>query len=394
MGKTRPPANDGRALPIFFLILTRSIGLLFYYPKLEQMAKIRFPLLLLSILALLAAIWAGLLRIGWPWPNPQPALPAAHGPLMISGFLGTLIALERAVALRKKWTYLTPLLSGTGGLLLLLGLSWTWGNLFLTLGSLALVFVFAFIVRQHLAMYTGVMAVGAVAWLVGNVLLLAARPVHLAVLWWLAFLVLTIAGERLELSRVLRLTPRVQRLFVIAAAVLLAGPILSLFSYEAAMRLAGLGMVALALWLLRFDIARRTLRKTGLTRFIAACLFSGYVWLLVGGLLALVYGGVPAGPAYDAILHAVFLGFVFGMIFGHAPIIFPSVLGRPIQYSPFFYSYLLLLQVSLILRLLGDIFLWLPGRQWGGLLNAVVLLLFLASTAVSVLRGRNQISLL
>uniref|UniRef100_UPI00397A8013 hypothetical protein n=1 Tax=Salmonella sp. SAL4432 TaxID=3159887 RepID=UPI00397A8013 len=53
---------------------------------------LRVPLLVLGLGALLAGLWAGLLRLGWPVPLPQPLLPAAHGPLMVSGFLGTLIS--------------------------------------------------------------------------------------------------------------------------------------------------------------------------------------------------------------------------------------------------------------------------------------------------------------
>ena len=59
----------------------------------------RLPLLALSILALLAGLWAGLLRLGWSLPPIQPGLYVAHGPLMVCGFLGTLISIERAVAL-------------------------------------------------------------------------------------------------------------------------------------------------------------------------------------------------------------------------------------------------------------------------------------------------------
>jgi hypothetical protein len=68
--------------------------------------------ILISIIALLVAIWAGWIRLGWPFPYAQPTLPFAHGPLMISAFLGTLISLERAVAINKPWMYLAPLLSG------------------------------------------------------------------------------------------------------------------------------------------------------------------------------------------------------------------------------------------------------------------------------------------
>jgi len=78
----------------------------------------RFPLpfLILAILALLAALWAGLMRLGWLLPALTPALALAHGPLMISGFLGTLIPLERAVAMKQKWMYAPPLLAGLGWL--------------------------------------------------------------------------------------------------------------------------------------------------------------------------------------------------------------------------------------------------------------------------------------
>ena len=85
-------------------------------------------------------------------------------------------------------------------------------------------------------------------------------------------------------------------------------------------------------------------------------------------------------------LHAIFVGFVFSMIFAHAPIIFPAVLGRPINFYPIFYSHLILLQLSLLLRVAGDLILWLPGRQWGGLLNAVAILLFMVNTVRAMRR--------
>jgi CHASE2 domain-containing sensor protein len=49
------------------------------------------PLIAAAILALLFALWAGLLRLGWTLPA-FPSLALAHGSLMISGFLGVLIS--------------------------------------------------------------------------------------------------------------------------------------------------------------------------------------------------------------------------------------------------------------------------------------------------------------
>ncbi len=352
----------------------------------ENNSRVRFPLMALAMLALLAAMWGGLLRIGWQWPTLRPGLLMAHGPLIVSGFLGTVIGLERAVALSasfksQRWTYAGPLLSGLGALTLVVGVPGWPGPLLMTLGSLGLVAVFVVIVRRQPALFTGVMALGALAWLVGNGLWLAGWPVYRVTLWWAGFLILTIAGERLELARLLRLSGAIRAAFLVAIGLLLAGLLVTVVAFDLGMRLTGVGMIALALWLLRYDIARHTVRKTGLARFIAACLLSGYVWLGAGGLMGLIFGGVPAGPRYDAMLHAIFLGFVFSMIFGHAPIIFPAVLGIPIAYHPTFYAPLILLHLSLLLRVAGDLAGWFPGRQWGGLLNAVIILLFLGNTA-------------
>jgi len=346
----------------------------------------RLPLMALIIFTLLAALWSGLLRLGLRWPTLQPTLPVAHGPLMVSGFLGTLIGLERAVALERRWTYIGPLVSALGAVLLIAGVSGWPGPLLITLGSLGLVAVFGVIIRRQTALFTVTMGLGALAWLTGNALWLAERPIYRVVLWWAGFLVLTIVGERLELSRLLRLSRASRTSFVLATGLFLAGLVLTEADLSAGTRLAGAGMAALTVWLFRYDIARRTVRQAGLSRFIAVCLLSGYVWLGVSGLLALRFGGLTAGPRYDAMLHALFLGFVFGMIFGHAPIIFPALLGWPITFRPTFYLHLALLQLSLLLRLAGDLALWSSGRLWGGLLNALVLLLFLGNTAYAALR--------
>lgn len=348
------------------------------------------PLLALGLLALLAAMWAGLVRLGWRWPALQPGLPVAHGPLMVSAFLGTVISLERAVALNRRWTYAGPVLCGLGGLALIVGLPAPAGAGLITLGSLGLVLVFLLILRLQTALFTVTMTAGALLWLVGNGLWLAGRPIFTVAPWWIGFLLLTIAGERLELSRVLRPPRRVRTAFLAAAGLFLMGLVVTLWDFGLGLRLAGAGMIALAAWLLRYDIARRTVKTAGLTRFIAASLLLGYAWLGVSGLLALLLGGVIAGPPYDAILHTFFLGFVMGMIFAHAPIILPAILRKPIHYQPAFYLHLALLHLSLLLRLGGDLLPWQPARLWGGLLNAIAILLFLANTARAVRRARRE----
>ncbi|MEK6813371.1 MAG: hypothetical protein AABY65_01365 [Nitrospirota bacterium] len=345
----------------------------------------RVPFLALGMLCLLLAVWGGLVRLGLEVPS-APVLAFHHGPLMVSGFLGTVIGLERAVALKRAWTYAVPLLSGLGALALVAGLPERAGAALIVLASLGLVGIFTVIVRIQPALHSVIMGVGAGCWLVGNVLWLFGQPVHLVVHWWGAYLVLTIAGERLELSRLLDPPPSAKAAFQAFVGVYLGGVALTGAFPDAGARIAGAGMLLVTFWLFVNDIARRTIRGTGLTRFTAVCLLSGYVWLGVSGFLLLASGHVPAGPVYDAALHALFLGFVFAMIFGHAPIIFPAVLGLPFFFRPAFYAHLAVLHASLALRVAGDLSAWNDGRAWGGALNGLAILLFIASTVYAILR--------
>ncbi len=356
------------------------------------MRRINLPFLLLAMLALLAGLWAGLIRLPWPLPPLRPTLPMAHGPLMVSGFLGTLIGLERAVGLGalgpgRRWVYAAPALSGLGGLLLILGVPGLPGPLLITLGSAVLLAAMVSIVRLQPLLHTWVMVLGSAAWLGGNLLWLLGWSVAGISLWWAGFLVLTIVGERLELSRMLRLSPGKRAAFLVGLAIFTAGVMLSTWAYAPGVRLASLGMIALALWLLAFDIARRTVRKAGLTRYIAVALLAGYGWLGVAGLLGLRFGGAMAGIHYDAFLHSIFVGFVFSMIFAHAPIIVPAVTGLPLSFHRGFYAPLALLQASLALRVIGDLLPNLALRRWGGLLNEAAILLFLATLVLTVRRS-------
>lgn len=350
--------------------------------------RLRYPILLVALLTLLAATWAGLLRIGWALPTTS-GLAAAHGPLMVSGFLGTLIGLERAVALAalgRRWTYIAPILSGLGAVASVIGLPA--GPWLLTAGSLALIAVFGEIVRRQPASFTYTMAFGAVLWAVGNMLWLAGWPLFRVVWWWGGYLVLTIAGERLEMARLTRFPRNALVIFFALVGVYVVGLLLLTFTplADPGTRIVGVACLLLAAWLLRFDIARRTVRQARLTRFIAVNLLTGYGWLVVSGALTLIAGQQAAGPLYDAMLHTLFLGFVFGMIFGHAPVIFPAVLGRPLSYGAHFYGHTALLHAALALRIAADLAGWFDLRRWGGMLNGIALLLFLIVTVLSLRR--------
>ena len=328
----------------------------------------RLPLLVLGFASLALGVAGGLARIGASMPAPAGAI-AQHGALMVSGFLGTVIGLERAVALGQLWAYAAPLASGLGGVCLLAGLAVPGFALMVFAAAVLVAASTATFARQR-SLEMATLLAGALAWLAGNLFLLAGQP---AVPWWIAFFALTIGGERLELSRYLKRTRAVRFAFLLLAVLLLLTPL--------APRLMGAVLVLLALWLLLYDLARVTVRQAGLPRYIAACLLSGYAWLALGGTL------LAAALAHDAALHAIFVGFVFSMVFGHAPVILPAVLRAAFRYHPILYAPLVALHASLAVRVLVST----PIGAWG---NAAAIALFIATAAALVLaRARGQRSL-
>jgi hypothetical protein len=349
---------------------------------------VRLALLGLAGAAMLAGLTGALVLIGTPVPAEVVALAARHGILMTLGFLGTLIALERAVALGRPWGYLAPLVSGLGGVAIVAGVPATTAAVALTIGGLVLVAIYVVFARIQPSLHLAVEAAGAGAWVVAATLVALGVTTSNVVPWLAAFLVLTVMGERLELSAVLRPSGRVRAAFVLAVELYVIGVTLTLVVPEIGARLAGLGLVAIAVWALRFDLARRTIRARGVTRFIAACLLLGYGWLVVAGTTWIVAGPVTAGPAYDAALHAVFLGFVISMVFGHAPVILPGVLRVPLPYHPAFYGHLALLHLGLAIRIVGGDLLSIPGAwRLGGTLSVLAMLLFIAVSVASVVGG-------
>lgn len=346
----------------------------------------RFVLLALGGAALISGLWGGLARAGLGLPVPTAAAVVDHGTLMVVCFLGTVISLERAVALERWWAYAAPLLAGLTGVSLLAGAPALVPKLLAAAAALTFVGASVAIIGRQLASFTLAMGVGALCWAVGVGLWLSGAAGPALVPWWTAFLVLTIAGERLELSRVLR-GERGQVSFGLAAALLLIGAALG------EPRVLGAALVALTAWLVIYDIARRTVRRAGLTRYVAVCLLSGQLWLGVGGALMLALGLPPAGMTYDAILHALFVGFVFSMIFGHAPIIVPAILGVRVPFHRAFYLPLTLLHLSLGLRVAGDLAVVETPRQLGSALNAAAIVLFILTVALTSIRHARRAQL-
>lgn len=375
----RPAGVDGLPMPARMSAKHRDLGPL-----------LRVPLLILGFVGLVAAAGAGLARLAWGVPAPFVATATLHAPLMICGFFGVVIALERAVAIGRSWAYLGPLLAGIGGVAAAMGAAAIAAWFFIA-GSLVLLAASAAILHRQPALFTLTLALGAACWSMGNALWAAGGAVRAVVPWWFAFLTLTIAGERLELSRFL--APARDAGWTFAAIIVVIGAGLLGAPRDWSAPVFGAGLVALAAWLFRQDIARRTVRNRGLTRYMAVCLLSGYGWLAAGGAIILASGGLAPGAAsYDAALHALGLGFVFAMVFAHAPIIVPAVLRIGVPYHPLFYLPLVLLQLSLLVRLAGDATGQFAWMRYGGLLNVLALAAFIVGTASSAVRSRRGVA--
>ena len=346
-------------------------------------------LLALVAVSLLAGIAGGLVRLGLhlpaifggAWPGQAAAV---HAALMFGGFLGTVIGVERAVAVKLRVAFVAPVAAGLGGLCLLLG--WQAAGAWLEVAAaLAFVTVNIVVVRRQPAAHTVLLLVGATCWLIGNLLFATGLDSGAILPWWFAFLVVTIAAERLEMTRLMRRRPSARGSLGAVLVTMTAGAAWSGVSQPLGGLLYGVGLFSLALWLGTFDVARRTLFARGLSRYMALCLLAGYAWLAVAGI---AWAATALGlAARDIALHALGLGFIVSMMMGHAPVILPAVARVKLRFGWYFYVPLAVLHLSLAVRLGFGAFD--PAlRAAGGVLNAGAIALFAATIAVAAVAWR------
>ena len=343
-------------------------------------------------ISLLAGLNAGLQLMGLPAPLSTTRLPTVHGMLLIFGFVATLVALERATALGRWYGYLAPAILGVGGLLLLADpVPILVGKWVLTLGAAAFMLLYIPLWRRQYDAALLTQLLGAGLALAGALLWIGNDDFSRVVPWLVGFLVLTIGAERVELARITMGPKAGSRLLVHAWAITIALGI-GLVYDAAGSILLGLTLVSLVSWLVIHDVARRTIRATGVTRYMAACILSGYVWLAVAAI-ALLFGTPSTQPVYDAVVHGVFLGYTFSMIMAHATTILPAVLKIALPYTPMFWVPAGLLQVALIARIwigdaLGLTWAWHVGGYLG--VSALLLLLLTAVTTAVVTAIRSD----
>lgn len=344
----------------------------------------RIPLMMLVMLALLAGITAGLQRIGWTLP--VTSLASHHGAIMVGGFLGTLISLEKIIPLKVRSLFLLPVISGVSIILFAAGLPLA-ATISLIVASVGLSIVFiTYWLRVHKQIYT-IMLAGSLCWLTGNVILLISGFYPASLPWWTAFALFVIIAERIELMEFLPVTAGQKKQMAVLLVLYMIGCALSFHgpgNYIAAASLTGI-----ALWLMRHDVVSLNLKKQHLHRYVAIALLSGYFSLLLSALFIILADSAPLG--YDVFVHGIFIGFVFSMIFAHGPIVLPGVLGIIVKppYHPLLYVWLIALHLSWLSRAAADLMLDIQLRKYSGLLSTIAILGYFTSLVIVAIRANR-----
>lgn len=317
--------------------------------------------------ALVIAIFAGINRFGWDFPLSGMA--GDHGGIMVGSFLGTLILLERAVVHPSRFALLGPFINLLSLPFFLLGLPQIATGLLIAGGG-AMVLIFYLLSLRSPSLEQYVLVVAAIFYTCGNLVLLLTGLYPKVFPFWFSFFLFMITGERLELSRFLNISPT--KHYTLVALLLLAG-LGAFFPFHGAGKyLMVAGLAGTAIWLLKYDMAGKSVKKSGQFRFTGIALIFGYCWLLVSAIILFFWQSFPFG--YDAALHTFFIGFVFNMIFAHAPIILPAVTKiRGLPFHQSLYIWLGLLQIGLIIRVLADAGLT-DLRVLSGFLNGIAIL--------------------
>lgn len=348
----------------------------------KRRGRWRLSLMLPAGLCLLIGLDAALLLLDVPAPVPAADWAPAHGLIMVYGFVGALICLERAAALGKPLGYLAPILLVFGGASQLIAIpQWATGALLIA-GMAGMLAIYVPLWKRQRADAVLIQMLGACAGLAAVVLWTGGVQIPLLLPWLATFMVATIAGERVKLARV-QLSARAEALAPVLAFALMLGALAATLFIDVGTVLFGLALAAQVIWLAANDVARRTIKSTGAPRYMAACLLTGYFWLFIAAAAWML--GYPNTTArYDTVIHAVFLGFVMSMIMAHASTILPAVLAVDLPYRKAMWIPALLMHLGLVIRIwLGDGLGLHLAWQIGGVLNVLALLLFVLVAAGS-----------
>ncbi len=326
----------------------------------------------LGLMAMVTGIYCGIIRIGQPLPSSAYLPVGHHGVVMTGSFLGTLICLERVAVYPDKRAWLSVILMAISLPLFVLHQP-SYGVLCLLAGSVGYGWISLNNYMEHKLRGDLIIATGAAFQLMAYIIFFLTYSYPKAFAGWLLFLILTIMGERLNLTSFL---PRSKKALYEAYFWIVLLLISAIFYHQGSRIILGISLVGLAVWLLRHDTIRLNLKKEGHDHFLALALLLGYLWLAVSGILSTL--DMADSYLYDAVLHSFFVGFVLSVILAHAPVIFPGLAGvQRMPFHPVMYLWLAGLHASLVIRIYGDLAGDFALRKVGGIYNGVFFLLYI-----------------
>jgi hypothetical protein len=349
------------------------------------MKNLTYVILPLALITMLTGMYIGFIRIGWAFPAPLSLPIPHHGILMAGSFLGTLISVERVYTLKNRLVWLIPILMISSLVFILLQQNQVAFGVLL-MGSIGYLMICIQNFRTYKLKGDALLLIGAFFQIVAFTTFILTHSYPISFAGWLLFFLLTIVGERLNLTRFLPVSQKAAIELYIWFGVLIVSSFLYHFGFALGVNLCLWGI---AQWLFRNDIALINIKRDGHYQFLGAALIGAYIWLFITGSLGLIKSDNPW--LYDALLHAFFVGFVLSMVLAHAPVIFPGLLQikqRP--FHPFMYVWLIALHISLFLRIYGDLSENYELRKLGGLLNGISFVGYLLTIAVLIISTRIQ----
>ncbi len=368
----------------------------------------------LAVALLLLGTVVGMLRLMFLNGITSQAIAASlqghHGEMMVFGFLATLIVTERYLGSldlpMPRPVHAMPFLVGGGALLKLVG----WlaggsqaldvaGTFLLGLGVLGYLVLLYHLASGRDASAYRFLGIGAVLLLAAALLMLRYRPTgNLGLtLLLLGFPVMTILGERLELSRIVAPKNPARSGWMLALATLAWLPLLVYVVGPRKGYLIVASVVLLAPVAVSLGWGDRRLMSTSKQRlgnYVARHLPLAYAWLFLGLVLSALFA-LRTGysePLFDAASHSIAVGFVGTMILAHGPVIAPAILRRRLNANRLSYIPLGLLTLGNGMRVVGYL-LKASGTDlsWPMGLSGVVLLAALVAAGVMLVAALMRV---
>lgn len=372
-----------------------------------KLPRARLFLLLLAAIGALMGLNSALIRSSIPALATPAPLGDGHGVFMVFGFLGGAIGLERAVAYqagaphKPKWGFLAPAFAGIGSVLMVIealpfvsretsfvpfafmahnpqvlpGIAWT-------LSMAALTGIYFGVWRRQQSVAVLIQLLGAFLGVAGIALWARGIDAQILAPWWMAYLVLTIVGERIELARVAFIAHNIEWLIFFASVAFAVSLGVCLINPTIGYPLLGITLGAMLLLAITHDTARKTYKIKGVTGFMGTCMLVGYAWALLSSAIWIFSPTGFEGYWRDMAIHGLAIGFTMSMVAAHASMIIPSITRRPMKYHPILWGGWSVMQIGLLVRLLGttsgETLLW----QWGDGISIVGMLLMMVTVAV------------